>query len=243
MLNIIRLLICAFFITNAQAQDVLRVNNSFNSPEFDFFSSIWTEVAKRNGIDVSIITVPNKRALINTNAGHDHGDAARILNISKFYPNLVSVPETVYTLEIMAVTKQKDIIIKSVDDLKPYHVAVIRGMKIAEILTSAAWPRSLVKATDYDSIINLLDKGRIDVAVVDKMGILNSISHSESDQLHYLHNPPLVSVPLYMQLHKDSSQYVKPFEKTLKQMKAEGSFQKILKAHTDIDVSSKVRFQ
>jgi len=240
MIRVILIFISFFFLTNTYAQESLRLNNPFNSPEAEFMESIWKEVAKRNNITLIIQKIPYKRSLINVNSGIDDADVARILDISKYYPNLVTVPESIYNLEIVALTNKVGLNIKKLEDLKPYHVGIIRGMKIAKLKMVDVNPKSLIEATDYNGLLNLLTKGRIDVAFVDKMGIIKEVLKSQTED-YYLKTSPLISVKLYMQLNKKFKKYVVLFEQTLRSIKNDGTYQKYFDKYINIDVSLKVK--
>jgi len=240
MIRIILIFASFFFLTNIYAQEILRLNNPFNSPEAEFMESIWKEVAKRNNISLIIQKIPYKRSLINVNSGIDDADVARILDISKYYPNLVTVPESIYNLEIVAFTNKIGLNIKKLEDLKPYHVGIIRGMKIAKLKMSDLSPKSLIEATDYNRLLNLLIKGRIDVAFVDKMGIMKEVLKSKTED-SYLKMSPLISVKLYMQLNKKFKKYVVPFEHTLRSIKNDGMYQKYFDTYINIDVPLKAK--
>ena len=141
----------------------------------------------------------------------------------------------------MALTNKAGLSIKKLEDLKPYHVGIIRGMKIAKLKMLDVNPKSIIEATDYKGLLNLLNKGRIDVAFVDKMGILKETLKSKTEDYYYLHMPPLISVKLYMQLNKKFKKYVVPFEQTLRSIKNDGVYQKYFDKYINIDVSLKVK--
>ena len=87
-------------------------------------------------------------------------------------------------------------------------------------------PISLFKAPDHTTLINMLAANRLDVVITNKMGLFTSLDKIKKHKL-FMTKEPLLSRPLYMQLHKKNKEYIPIFEKALESMHKDGTYQKI----------------
>ncbi len=204
------------------------VDTGFTKPNAKHIELIIAEMMKRNGIKLNYRTQPNLRSLKSANSGISDAEAARILTINKLFPNLVPVPESIYQLEIVAVSKNKNLNIKKLEDLKPLRVGVIKGMKIAEMQVSTIKPKQYITANSSKLLMGMLEKGRLDVAVINFLGTFSALEKMKLDGI-YLYKTPLIQTKLYFQLHKKNKHLVPLFLNTIKEMKADGTLNKINK--------------
>ena len=218
-------LCCLCLLSLANEVQTLSLSSGFGQPESDLIHNIMQEVSKRSGVKILYEALPNKRSLLTANSGVNDGETTRILEINKYYPNLVPVPVQSYSIDLMAVTN-KNIKIESPSDLSQYNVGVINGMKIAVLMAEKANPHSLIKVTDHETLIRMLLIDRLDVMITNKMGLLANIDKVKGTKL-YLHTKPLMSRPLYMQLHKKNARYIPKFKDALESMHKDGSWKKI----------------
>ena len=188
---------------------------------------IITEAFRRIGIQVQIITQPPERALINANEGAIDGDCWRVSGNEARYPNLVMVPEPVDEASIKVFTRDPDMRITGWADLKPYDVAFINGWKILEAKVTAT--RTLDRVKDIDALFVLLDKGRTDAALVDPVMGQAVVRRRGLTGIRIL-EPPLTRQDMYMYLHRRHADLVPRLTETLRQMKRDGTFQRLARA-------------
>jgi len=225
----LRIFITLFYLCHlslASGLSPITINSGFYQPESDLIDQILQEVSKRTKITIHHDVLPHKRALIHANKGLSDGDAARILDINTLYTNLIPIPVPSHSLDLMVVTNKK-IHINKPSDLQKYHVGIINGMRIAILMVEKTQPRSLVKG-NAQNIMDMLAMDHLDVVIINKMGLLADIEHIKEKSL-YLKTTPLISRPLYMQLHKKNRAYIPIIQRALETMHEDGTWQKIQK--------------
>ncbi|MFA6138932.1 MAG: transporter substrate-binding domain-containing protein [Sulfurimonas sp.] len=219
----------------------LSINSGFPFPETNLVESIVTEGFKRANIPMKYQTLPTERSLINANIGIDDGEAGRIWDIDKLYPNLVRIPVSIHSIDIVILSR-KNLHIKTPSDLKLYNVGLIRGVKIAESIAQKAEPLSIVEATDYLTLIKMLTNHRIDVIITSKIALLTMLGETKEQGL-YMTAKPLASLPLYSYLNKKHQALVPQLEKAYKSMVDDGTIEKVHNAflhNLEIKISATV---
>jgi polar amino acid transport system substrate-binding protein len=182
-----------------------------------FLDGLAHEIFSRMGIGITLTPLPAERALINVNSGLDDGDMFRPAGIDQLYPNLIRVPERILNYDFVAYTKRTDIRIRKLDDLKPYSVGFPNGWKNIES-----------RVREVDELYSLIDKERVDVIIIGRHSGSKTLD-PQAQALHLLaHDPPLVQFDMFMYLNKKHASLVPQVAQVLKDMKAEGSFKKIL---------------
>ncbi|VAW70734.1 hypothetical protein MNBD_GAMMA09-2451 [hydrothermal vent metagenome] len=222
-------------------QPTLVLNTAFGSPvsnaqQTGFADQVVTEALRRIGYQLNTIKLPAERALINANRGIDDGDLLRVAGIEKKYPNLIRVPETIMTIDMVLFSKNmSDFVLKDWESVAPHSLAIISGWKIMEKNFAKPGNRvEIIKTDNADQSFTLLLKDRVDF-----------IAYSYWSGLGYLktHNitgitlvqPPLASPKFYIYLHKKHKKIIPELAAALKEMKKDGTtmklFEKILKPY------------
>lgn len=212
-------------VVMADTFPVLTMNTGFNPPVSNFVEAVAQEAFLRAHIGLDFQVLPNKRSLINANSGIDDGDAARVWEIGNYYPNLVRVPASSASIDLVVLANRK-VHISEPSDLSQYNVGVINGMKIAVLMAQEAKPVSLFKATNYETLVRMLISGRLDVAVINRAGLYSNMKVLEDTKL-YLVDKPLMSRPLYPQLHKKNEAYVPQLTKAYQSLHDDGTYEKL----------------
>ena len=224
MKKIILILILSLSILHAQKQ-VLKITSGFDAPEANLIQSILEEGFKRANLGLEFYLLPFQRSLINANRGLYDGEAARIWEINELFPNLVRIPVSIHSIDLVVLSRKKILITKA-SDLKKYHVGVIRGMKIAEKVAKDAKPLSITVATNHITLVKMLSSNRLDLIVTNKIGLLTDLSKSIEKEF-YLVEKPILSRPLYMHLHKKHKNLIPRLEKAFESMLKDGTIKKI----------------
>ncbi len=211
-------------LLRAEDRPSLSLTSGFLEPESQLIEKMVYEVGKRAKIDISIDFLPNKRSLIQANKGVYDGEGARIWEINTFYPNLIPVPGQIHTIDLIALTNRK-LVINKPSDLAKYNVGVIHGMKIAVLMAEKAKPISLYKAPSYDILFNMLTSNRLDVVITNRIGIIRSLEHIGEHQL-FMMERPLMTRPLYMQLHTKNKAFIPRLQKAFEAIHADGTYTK-----------------
>jgi polar amino acid transport system substrate-binding protein len=192
-----------------------------------FEDLIVKEAFRRAGYEVKIIHAPSERCLVNANNGTDDGNFARVAGLEATYPNLVMVPVPIAAFEFAVFSKRKNIVVDGWDSLKPYKTGIITGWKILE--KNIGHLPSLSRASDQDSLFDMLEKEHIDLAVFDLTEGGELLRQRKPSAIRAL-KPLLDKRDMYIYLNKRHAALIGPLSKTLKDMKRDGTFQRILSA-------------
>lgn len=157
--------------------------------------------------------------------GKIDGDVNRVASIAKDYPNLVKVPVPLFFVDIVAFTKSTEIAIKGWDSLRPYKIATLRGLKIAE---QGLENFEYVSVPDFDPIIRMLERGRVDIAVLPREDGIKGIKELGITSIRVI-EPPLIRVELYHFLHNKHKSIVPEITASLDKMREEGLIEKLIR--------------
>ncbi|WP_187292330.1 substrate-binding periplasmic protein [Candidatus Symbiobacter mobilis] len=211
----------------AMAQQFAFTISTNNTPlDSAALEALSKEVLRRMGRELEIVRLPSERSLVSANLGEVDGEGLRIAGLSQKYPNLVQIPEKYIAIQFVAFARDKTIVLdKGWDSLRPYRVAFIHGWKMFE--ANAMGARIVNKVDEPEQMLRMLENGRIDLALytladgqalVRKMGLTGIVPLS----------PPLRDVDMYLYLHKKHEPLVAQWTQTLRQLKADGSYDRIL---------------
>ncbi len=218
---------------NALAQEVtLRLGTAFREPmantdQTGFATQVTREAFHRLGIDVTVVQLPAERALVNANRGTDDGDLLRIGGLTDMYPNLRQAAEKTNNQEFVVFTKKANFLPAGWESLKPYHVGFLTGWKILEKNVTQA--KSVTKVSSVKQMFALLQSNRVDVIIFSKWSGLHYIKTNGLKDIHPL-EPPLAVREMFLYLHKKHEYLIPLFSAALRQVKEDGTYDRILQA-------------
>lgn len=189
-----------------------------------FENMIAKEMYKRIGIDITFNLLPSERGLLNVVKGLDDGLLLRVGGIARRYPNLVQFEESANKTDYVAFARRTDIQINGWESLKPYDVGIITGWKILE--HNIQGTRSLTKVKNAEQLFTLLDANRADVIVFARVSGLQMIRERGLKEIRVL-EPPLATREKYFYLNKKHKDLVPRAGAALREMKADGTYQRI----------------
>jgi polar amino acid transport system substrate-binding protein len=178
----------------------------------------------RIGREAKIVPMPAERSLINANRGINDGDLLRVEGIEKLYTNLVRVPVRLIDFEFVAFTKQALPPFSTWKDLKPYSVAIIRGWKILE--TNVQGTACLTKVENADILFQLLESDRADIVIYERLQGYHVIRKLGISDIQVV-EPPLITKPMFLYLHKKHRSLIPALEKALKELIEDGTYERI----------------
>lgn len=216
-------------IPAAAATKKLILNTSYASPitspdKTGFLDLLYAELFKRLEIDFEIQALPAERALKNADAGIDDGDVCRIADLVNLYTNMVRTNEPVMQYQHVVFTRTKQFRVDGPECLKPYDVGIVTGWKIVE--RNTGHNRSRIMLDSGEQLFLMLDQGRIDVAVIERMVGLEMIRKLKIQNIKVL-SPPLLTGDWYLYLHKRHAGLVPRIDAELRKMKQDGSYERI----------------
>jgi polar amino acid transport system substrate-binding protein len=188
---------------------------------------IVKEAFHRIGQPVSIVYQPSERALVNANEGLIDGDCWRVAGNTEKFPNLLMVPEPVDEANIVVFARDPSLSVSTWADLAPLNVAYLNGWKILD--ANVRETRSLLKVKDMAALFALLDKGRIDVALIDPLMGWAFIRKMKLTGIHSL-KPPLTRQDMYVYLNNRHADLVPKLATALREMKRDGTIERLTKA-------------
>lgn len=202
------------------------IDTGFTKPGALLIERIIGEMMRRNNIELTFQILPAKRSLERVNSGYADGEAARISSINKTYPNLLSVPESVFEFDVLAVSKEKIASIKSLEDLKNFKVSALNGIEIVRRKMQVLQPKKFIPTSNLNNMLKMLNSKEVDVILINRLGIFSHFEKFVHQDFH-IYKKPLIKKKLYFHLHKKHKPLVPIFLKTLQEMKKDGTFAEI----------------
>jgi polar amino acid transport system substrate-binding protein len=181
--------------------------------------TIMTEAYKRLGYDITVIKIPANRSLFMANSGEVDGELFRVNHIDKVYPDLIKVPVNLYSIEMVAFTKNQFFTVDGWKSLAPYRVGYRRGIKVSELNLAKGF--ETVSALTYKPVFMMLAAGRCDVVVASRTYGMDIVQELELKNISIL-EPPLTKTGLYHYVHVKNKDLVGPLTTVLGQMGKEG---------------------
>lgn len=231
-----KLLSTLFFILlshPALAQQTIVLNTAFGPPvsnktQTGFGDLVLKEAFKRIGYKLETVRLPAERALINANRGIDDGDLARIGGLQKKYPNLIQIPESYLTVDMVLYTKNHpDFVVDGWDSVASHSLAIISGWKIMEKNFGKLGNRvEIIKTDNPEQSFSLLQNDRVDFIAYSNWSGLGYIKKHNITNIKLL-QPPLARPAFYVYLHKKHKKIVPQLAAAIKSMKTDGTLQSL----------------
>ncbi len=211
----------------ATAQEKLTIATpNIPSPVVFVSHEVLKKAYQQAGMEIELKRLPAKRSLVDANRGVYDGELARVRNIEKMAPNLVRIPVSVYTTNVVVFTKNKQFPVKGWDSIKPYKTGILRGIALVEAKTKG-FNRHMVNSPA--SLFNLLFAERIDIAIFMHLDGLLELNKTNLHASIKALSPPLMKLKLYHYLHKKNQHLVPKLEKVLAAMERSGELKQIFK--------------
>ena len=202
-------------------------------PGNGFYAEITRAAFQRVGIEFIVEFHPWNRALEMSKRGKFDGLLGAYYNEerSRYFTYTDSVYES---QEVFFCKKDAQISYASLNDLSKYMIGVVRGWGSIEILKKANL--NLDEVTDHDMNIKKLMAGRIDLICTEKIALLNLIQtkYPQWKDAIKIVPRPLVTLKIFNPISNkipNHEKIVKDFNRGLKMIKDDGTFEKILTKH------------
>ncbi|MBU1042152.1 MAG: transporter substrate-binding domain-containing protein [Proteobacteria bacterium] len=192
-----------------------------------FEDRIVQEAFHRLGVPVRQVVVSAERAMRNADQGLDDGVYSRVSGLSRLYPNLIMVAEPLSAFDFAAFSTDPSMRIPDWKGLERYDVGIVTGWKIVEANTANV--RSLCQTHSEESLLALLDKGRVEVAVLgldSGREILRRKGYTKISPL----SPPLAHRDMHLYLNKRHADLVPKLDAVLRQMRRDGTIRRLTRA-------------
>lgn len=224
---LIMIAFCLAWLAPARAESPVLTISSNNTPMDRLaLQELSREALRRVGHELKLVTLPSERSLVAANEGEVDGEGLRVPGLHQQYPNLIQIPERFIGISFVAFAKDKKIKLEQGwDSLKPYSVAFITGWKMFE--ANAGGARVVNKVDKPEQLFLMLDNGRVDLALytlTDGVALARKQGMTNVTPLA----PSLKDVDMYLYLHKKHEALVPKIAQALRDMKVDGTYQRIL---------------
>ena len=223
------LTVVSFSPSRAAEPEIYILSTSTDAPYVNdsgtgFQDLVIQEMFNRIGLKARVESYDaSSRALTNANIGIDHGVSMRIKGLNKKFTNLVRIEEPLISNEFVAYSRDLHIVTDSWVSLENHLVGYIHGWQIFQNNMTEGTQKNSVKTAEQ--MFRMLDLGRIDIALYERWQGLELARKSNMKVL--VHEPPLATVDMYPFMHKDYAHLVPKLTQALRDMKADGGYQKI----------------
>ena len=211
-------LILIFLIISTLNAKTYVATGGKNNPVHIISSKILEIAYQRAGLDFSPRFVQLNKSLELSNNGEVDGELARVKTINKEYKNLLIIPVSLISVQAIAFSKNKNIKIKSFNDLKNYNFTIIKGAKFIEKRTKDM-KRNLVD--NFQDAFDDLHNDKIEVIVVPKLAGLKALFFNNYYDIKAI-SEPLESLKLYHFVHKKNAHLIPILTPILKTMQETG---------------------
>lgn len=214
---------------NVLAKEITIATFQLDTEQVNIAITVMTEIYQDIGYEMKLMRFPSKRSLVEANLGTTQGELMRIKEIQQNYPNLVRIPYPISRLKAMALTSTGQPEINDMEGLLDKKVGVLRGLKYTDILT-----RDLDRAilNSIDSLFETLLAGRVDVILFPELDAKKYIQKHQLEDKINISTDPIVDIPLYHFVHKDSKTVIELLNKKMSEMKETGALAKLIDTAT-----------
>lgn len=179
--------------------------------------------ARRVNITVVARSMPAERGVVEASLGQLDGAVGRSLGVEQKYPDLLRVPEPVYHYAPTAYSYMRPDVSRGWASLRSYSLCIRRGLQLTTARTRDMARQQLA---DEVSMLRMLKEGGCEVAIMDRNEPAAKAAMAADSGLAQL-RPPLEEMPLYIYLHKRHAALVPKLAAVLRQMRSDGSLQKL----------------
>lgn len=196
-------------------------------------SQVMTEIYRQLGHQIHITPMPAKRAQRQAISGIEDGEIMRVYFYGDQNPEMIRIPIPIHAVETTGfVRKDKQIIVKSREDLKKYRVAKVRGIKHTDLVA-----RDLTRIHESNSIVHMMNAlvaDHIDIALTTLVDGQLSIQRMRLTDIKPL-DPPLALRRLYHYVHQKNAHLVPQLTDKIEEFKKTGQLQDLIQsAHNHI---------
>ena len=196
-----------------------------------YVQNMVREAFHRIGYDLNVVILPYERSLQMSNGAQIDGELVRSSSIELQSPHLIRVPEAVLDIDIVVISREPIDLSPGWNALSGKSVGWLLGMKVIE--QNLPKTAHVIGVKSIKQLFSMLIKKRVDYVVfMESFGI--SFLGKESHGL-LVNTPPLAKVSNYTYLHEKHALLVPKLAASLRAMKQDGTFQRIIEGHKNIE--------
>lgn len=150
--------------------------------EQDIAENILKHVYKKIGMGINITSFPGKRANLEVTTGRADGETSRIYNYGELNTFLIRVPTPYGTLKTTAFAlNKKKLALKSIDDLKNFRIAIVRGVQHTADITKGM--QNISTLNDISAMMMFVKLGRADIALTNTLAGIGALKKLKIDDI------------------------------------------------------------
>ena len=215
----------------AFANETLTIGTDINRISLAICERIFAELSKTiPEVTFKVQGLPNKRSLIEANAGEIDGDCGRVHNIKDIskltLSNLITIPESIIETTYVLIRKKESPAILSLEELKNRKVAITHGVLYLEAATKNM-DQVFVKKTTKG--LQLVQKERVLGFIASLWQVWRPLKGKNKHLYEDLELSvaPIPSSTLHTMLHKKHRHLIAPLGRAIKEMKESGKMKEI----------------
>lgn len=186
-------------------------------------SNILQHAYRQLHLEISVISMPNERALQFANDGEVDGALFRVRNINQAFTNLIIVPTPLLMVEFAVFSAKHKFDVNGWGDLAPYKIGYLRGIRMIEDNTKGM---TLEDAPSLHSAFKKMLLGRSDIVICEKMTGISIIKELKLKNVRML-KTALPTFPIFHFLHKKHSALIPELSDVLITMRQNQTIEQI----------------
>ncbi len=211
------LLLAMLVVQVSYAEQKLRISTLDGIAAAPHISEFIRAAYQKIGYEIEIVPMPAKRSLYQAREREDiDAELARTINAAGYLPKHTLIPVPVAYVKVAAFVNNPKLSFSRWSDLNNYKVAAVRGHLAAE--GRLAERSDVYFLNDAEQVLTMLERGRVDVAILPKGIGLYVIKKHRHRQLT---TPPMVidEIPIYHFLHSRHHDLVEPLTQAMRQLR------------------------
>ncbi len=232
MKKLIWFLVLMLFIDQVSAEEIKLISGLYGDTQGSRIAKRLIEtIEQRSGLIFAISDFSLKRShhIFGTDNGKKYNGALIFLDgVEKTVPNVVKVPEVFIQSPIVAVVVNSNLKVNGWESLKGYKLVHQNGLKIVELFLRKYNLKSH-SLRGAEQGLKSIKSRRAEVFVSPSLLVMGTLKKTEfKDKGFKVLKPPIVVCNFYSYFYKPYESIAKTYNEVLKEMKKDGSYEKIL---------------
>lgn len=212
-----------FFFFSLKADEVFIIAETRGSITTIIAAKVIERAYTDAGIKHRFQYMSLEKSLLLAKAGKSDAELVRSSKLSDQFPDMIMIEEPLLNIEFQGYYLNRDIVIENLEDLKPYKICYMRGVKFFDTVFK---DYNVILCDNVTKGLELLQARRIDVLVAGKYSGVYSAKQMGITNLIF--TPKLIEFYGYHFIHKRFSEYVPLLNFQLKKLDPELFFKEFL---------------
>ncbi|WP_458777952.1 hypothetical protein [Desulforhopalus sp. 52FAK] len=213
---------------NTSDKVIFSTDDTPDTPLYHWMDLLYKDLFSRMGYSFELLSMPSRRANYEAESGLIAGQAKQVKTFQEKVHNQIRVPESLYTLKVIALTRRSHPImyegIKDWQDLLKFNpnVEYIQGYQTAKKYLNSLFKQTQIStAVTAESGFYKLKSAYTDVLI---MTYLEALPYLNSDEFKHYIAPAgiLAEMDVHPYVHKNFSYLIPQMAESLQEMKQEG---------------------